>query len=94
MLYRAEDDSGSMVIGMHTSRLGLASSSDGVNFTTEPTPVFILMLIHRRIENGRVAWKILAWSSVKMVRTSYLYPVESPSYRYRSRDVHRPYPLD
>jgi predicted GH43/DUF377 family glycosyl hydrolase len=40
VLYRAEDDSGSMVIGMHTSRLGLASSSDGVHFTTEPKPVF------------------------------------------------------
>jgi beta-1,2-mannosidase len=40
VLYRAEDDSGDMVIGMHTSRLGLASSDDGVHFTTEPTPVF------------------------------------------------------
>jgi predicted GH43/DUF377 family glycosyl hydrolase len=40
VLYRAEDDSGKMVIGMHTSRLGLASSADGVNFTTEPAPVF------------------------------------------------------
>jgi beta-1,2-mannosidase len=40
VLYRAEDDSGAMVIGMHTSRLGLASSDDGVHFTTEPVPVF------------------------------------------------------
>jgi predicted GH43/DUF377 family glycosyl hydrolase len=40
VLYRAEDDSGTMVIGMHTSRLGLASSEDGVHFTTEPTPDF------------------------------------------------------
>jgi predicted GH43/DUF377 family glycosyl hydrolase len=40
VLYRAEDDSGAMVIGMHTSRLGLASSEDGVRFITEPTPVF------------------------------------------------------
>jgi predicted GH43/DUF377 family glycosyl hydrolase len=40
VLYRAEDDSGTMVIGMHTSRLGLASSDDGVHFTTEPSPVF------------------------------------------------------
>ncbi len=40
VLYRAEDDSGTMVIGMHTSRLGLASSDDGVHFTTEPAPVF------------------------------------------------------
>jgi sucrose-6-phosphate hydrolase SacC (GH32 family) len=40
VFYRAEDDSGSMVIGMHTSRLGLASSDDGIHFTTEPAPVF------------------------------------------------------
>jgi beta-1,2-mannosidase len=40
VLYRAEDDSGTMTIGLHTSRLGLASSSDGVQFTTEPAPVF------------------------------------------------------
>jgi predicted GH43/DUF377 family glycosyl hydrolase len=40
VFYRAEDDSGTMVIGMHTSRLGLASSDDGIHFTTEPTPVF------------------------------------------------------
>ena len=40
LLYRAEDDSGSMVIGMHTSRLGLAESSDGIHFTRMPEPVF------------------------------------------------------
>jgi predicted GH43/DUF377 family glycosyl hydrolase len=40
VLYRAEDDSGTMAIGMHTSRLGLASSEDGIHFTAEPTPVF------------------------------------------------------
>jgi beta-1,2-mannosidase len=40
VLYRAEDDSGTMVIGMHTSRLGLASSEDGVRFIKEPEPVF------------------------------------------------------
>jgi predicted GH43/DUF377 family glycosyl hydrolase len=40
VLYRAEDDSGTMAIGMHTSRLGLASSEDGIHFTTQPTPVF------------------------------------------------------
>ena len=33
VLYRAEDDSGSMQIGMHTSRLGLAESADGIHFT-------------------------------------------------------------
>src|SRR6202034_605004 len=40
VLYRAEDDSGSMQIGMHTSRLGLAESDDGIHFTRLPEPVF------------------------------------------------------
>lgn len=40
VLYRAEDDSGEMKIGMHTSRLGLAESADGVHFTRRKTPVF------------------------------------------------------
>lgn len=40
VLYRAEDDSGEMAIGQHTSRLGLAESEDGLHFTTRPSPVF------------------------------------------------------
>ena len=40
VLYRAEDDSGAMQIGMHTSRLGLAESEDGIHFTRMPAPVF------------------------------------------------------
>jgi predicted GH43/DUF377 family glycosyl hydrolase len=40
VLYRAEDNSGSMQIGMHTSRLGLAESVDGIHFTRRPAPVF------------------------------------------------------
>jgi predicted GH43/DUF377 family glycosyl hydrolase len=40
VLYRAEDDSGTMQIGMHTSRLGLAVSEDGLHFTREAAPVF------------------------------------------------------
>jgi predicted GH43/DUF377 family glycosyl hydrolase len=40
VLYRAEDDSGAMAIGGHTSRLGLAESSDGVHFTRHADPVF------------------------------------------------------
>jgi predicted GH43/DUF377 family glycosyl hydrolase len=39
VLYRAEDDNGSG-IGGYTSRLGLASSDDGIHFTQGPTPVF------------------------------------------------------
>jgi predicted GH43/DUF377 family glycosyl hydrolase len=40
VLYRAEDDSGPMQIGMHTSRLGLAESEDGIHFTRRADPVF------------------------------------------------------
>ncbi|MGB6131729.1 MAG: glycoside hydrolase family 130 protein [Acidobacteriaceae bacterium] len=40
LLYRAEDDTGSMAIGEHTSRLGLAVSSDGIHFRQMPGPVF------------------------------------------------------
>ena len=40
LLYRAEDDTGKMQIGEHTSRLGLATSTDGIHFTRQPEPVF------------------------------------------------------
>ncbi|MFL6448024.1 MAG: glycoside hydrolase family 130 protein [Bryobacteraceae bacterium] len=40
VLYRAEDNSGSMEIGMHTSRLGLAESADGVHFEQHGQSVF------------------------------------------------------
>jgi beta-1,2-mannosidase len=40
VLYRAEDNSGAMEIGGHTSRLGLAESSDGIHFKREGEPVF------------------------------------------------------
>ncbi|HEY1904354.1 MAG TPA: GDSL-type esterase/lipase family protein [Terracidiphilus sp.] len=40
VLYRAEDDSGAMEIGGHTSRLGLAESDDGIHFTRRNAPVF------------------------------------------------------
>ena len=40
LLYRAEDNTGSMGIGQHTSRLGLAVSTDGIHFTKKPSPVF------------------------------------------------------
>lgn len=39
VLYRAEDSSGEMRIGRHTSRIGLAVSDDGVRFTRRPAPV-------------------------------------------------------
>src|SRR6201993_225783 len=40
VLYRAEDNSGAMEIGGHTSRLGLAESKDGIHFTRLGEPVF------------------------------------------------------
>jgi predicted GH43/DUF377 family glycosyl hydrolase/lysophospholipase L1-like esterase len=40
VLYRAEDNLGAMEIGGHTSRLGLAESSDGIHFTRVGEPVF------------------------------------------------------
>jgi predicted GH43/DUF377 family glycosyl hydrolase len=40
LLYRAEDMSGIEKIGAHTSRLGLATSEDGLHFTRRPEPVF------------------------------------------------------
>jgi len=39
VLYRAEDASGREQIGGHTSRLGLAESSDGLHFTRRAAPV-------------------------------------------------------
>jgi predicted GH43/DUF377 family glycosyl hydrolase len=39
VLYRAEDDSGAMQIGGHTSRLGLAESADGLTFVRRAEPV-------------------------------------------------------
>jgi beta-1,2-mannosidase len=39
LFYRAEDASGEAKIGMHTSRLGLAESGDGLRFTRRPEPV-------------------------------------------------------
>ena len=40
VLYRSEDNSGTMDIGMHTSRLGLAESADGIHFTRRANPEF------------------------------------------------------
>ena len=40
VLYRAEDNSGAMEIGGHTSRLGLAESDDGIHFKRTGEPVF------------------------------------------------------
>jgi predicted GH43/DUF377 family glycosyl hydrolase len=40
VIYRAEDNTGEMQIGMHTSRLGMAESSDGIHFQRSPEPVF------------------------------------------------------
>lgn len=39
VLYRAEDATGDTVIGGHTSRIGLAESTDGLHFTRRAAPV-------------------------------------------------------
>ncbi len=39
LLYRAEDATGEMKIGGHTSRLGLAESADGLRFSRRDAPV-------------------------------------------------------
>jgi predicted GH43/DUF377 family glycosyl hydrolase len=39
LLYRAEDATGDMKIGGHTSRIGLAESADGLRFTRRREPV-------------------------------------------------------
>ena len=39
VLYRAEDDSGAMMIGGHTSRIGLAETTDGIHFVRRAAPV-------------------------------------------------------
>jgi predicted GH43/DUF377 family glycosyl hydrolase len=42
VIYRAEDDSGDMMVGGHTSRLGLAISSDGLHFKMQASPVLYM----------------------------------------------------
>src|ERR1039458_6610482 len=49
VLYRAEDNSGEMKIGGHTSRLGIAESADGIHFTRHPEPVFFPRSEERRV---------------------------------------------
>lgn len=39
LLYRAEDGSGRQIIGGHTSRIGLAESTDGLRFVRRAAPV-------------------------------------------------------
>ena len=41
VLYRAEDATGDATLGGHTSRLGLAESSDGLHFVRRPEPVLV-----------------------------------------------------
>lgn len=52
VLYRAEDESGRQEIGFHTSRIGLAESSDGLHFTRRPAPV----LYPDRDDQARFEW--------------------------------------
>ena len=52
VLYRAEDATGRAEIGFHTSRIGLAESTDGLHFTRRATPV----LFPDRDEQARYEW--------------------------------------
>ena len=52
VLYRAEDASGKEEIGFHTSRIGLAESSDGLRFTRRASPV----LYPDKDEQARYEW--------------------------------------
>lgn len=40
VLYRAEEKLGEKEIGGHTSRIGLATSTDGINYARQPKPIF------------------------------------------------------
>lgn len=42
VLYRAEDKTGEMKIGGHTSRIGMAISEDGMNYTRKSEPILYL----------------------------------------------------
>ena len=59
VLYRAEDKSG-VGIGHRTSRLGYATSSDGIHFKREKTPVFYPDTILKR-----------NWNAGRMRRPAY-----------------------
>ena len=64
VLYRAEDNSGAMEIGGHTSRLGMAESDDGIHFKRMPSRCFIPRKMTRRRASGQAVWKIRAsWSA-------------------------------
>src|SRR5437660_11816224 len=52
VLYRAEDASGDMQSGHHTSRLGLATSADGLRFARASAPV----LYPDRDAPAQLAW--------------------------------------
>jgi len=43
MLYRAEDGTGDKQIGHHTSRLGMAESTDGLHFSRRNAPVLQML---------------------------------------------------
>ena len=68
VLYRAEDDTGAMQIGMHTSRLGLAESDDGVHFRRRPRRSSIRPRTIKSRASGPEASRIPASSKPRMGR--------------------------
>ena len=55
LLFRAEDQSGPNAIGGHTSRLGLATSADGLHFDRRPAPSSTPTTTPRRPTSGPAA---------------------------------------
>lgn len=70
VLYRAEDDTGQMRIGMHTSRLGFAETTMASISLADPSLFSTPITIRRRTGNGRVAAKTHALWKAGTARTS------------------------
>jgi len=72
LLYRAEDATGPRQIGAHTSRLGLAESSDGLRFTRRAEPVLYPDTDAQRQNEWPAASRIRASSRPTMACTCSL----------------------
>ncbi len=69
VLYRAEDNSGAMEIGMHTSRLGMARRAATAFISRAAQSRFSTrQRMRRKNANGRAAWRTRVSSNRKMAR--------------------------
>ncbi len=101
VLYRAEDDSGKMQIGEHTSRLGLATSTDGITFTRLPEPVFYPAPDAQQsrewpggVEDPRIVESDSDDRQSRPTLRPHLHPVEPHHLLHRHRHLSRPPALD